>query len=578
MSLEAPELTPVGPRTPLVRLSELFYERFFYNDLISADEDPQLAAANVMAVLVFPGLLCLYWVPKYYVWLALAPPQEIAVHVFGDRLLWMTFSMAMLGLVATLQWERLFPDRRDYLILGPQPVPTHILFGAQARALTRYLAIFLLCINLGAALFFPLATVPWKAGFLEGAHYSLAHWFSLIAGGAFTLLFVMSVQALLANLTPARLFNRISPIAQALLAGCFLATAVAAPVLRSFAVADAASIAEIGEVNDWTWLTPPMLFSCLGETLAGRGSRFFATHATDAMALLALSAVATGTGYLFGYRRFLRRSLEAPGASAWSSSRTAAALGRRLILRVLPDADEQAVCLFTIKALMRSPSHRLYVAGFLAVAAAIGFVQMVSVEDFAEHSPTAAAQPYMLLFAALAGMRVVFATPAEWSANWAFRFHTTKRMERYLAGIRKAVWAVAPIPLVVVSTAVAAAFWGWAEASTHLILFLLAACVSVELALLRFWKIPFACGYTAGRAHVIILWTFCVVGMLTYSQALAHTEIAASDEPWRLAAYCVLVAAAFLVWRPVQGVLAERSGGPIFEESGSRIVEIGINR
>ncbi|MEZ5397652.1 MAG: hypothetical protein R2724_33425 [Bryobacterales bacterium] len=41
-------------------LENLFYERFFYNDLISSHDDPQLTAANLMAILAFPGLLTLY--------------------------------------------------------------------------------------------------------------------------------------------------------------------------------------------------------------------------------------------------------------------------------------------------------------------------------------------------------------------------------------------------------------------------------------------------------------------------------------------------------------------------------------
>ena len=55
-------LAPQDPR--LARLTELFFERFFYNDLISSEDDPQLDAANVMAMLAFPGLFMLHWFPK----------------------------------------------------------------------------------------------------------------------------------------------------------------------------------------------------------------------------------------------------------------------------------------------------------------------------------------------------------------------------------------------------------------------------------------------------------------------------------------------------------------------------------
>ena len=61
------------------RLTDLFFERFFYNDLISSEDDPQLDAANIMAMLVFPGMMTLYWVPKYYVTLARASEPVLAM-------------------------------------------------------------------------------------------------------------------------------------------------------------------------------------------------------------------------------------------------------------------------------------------------------------------------------------------------------------------------------------------------------------------------------------------------------------------------------------------------------------------
>ncbi len=564
-------------RTPFGRLSDLFYERFYYNDLISSHDDPQLAAANLMAMLVFPGMLCFSWVPKYYVWLARASPQTIALSVFGDRLLWMTFSMSLIGLIATLQWDRLFPDRRDYMILGPQPVSMRVLFGAQARALARFLATFFLFLNLGSALFFPLAAVPWKASLLEGAHFTLAYWLSLAAAAAFVVLGIMAVQGTLANLLTPRMFERVSPLAQALLAAGFLSGAVMAPVLRGYAVAEAASITDIGVANAWTWRFPPMAFAALGEWLTGRGVIIFAPHAgVAALALTAAAAVAV-TAYLASYRRFLKRSLES-AERAWGEIPVVARLRARLLRRALPDASQRAAFLFTLRTLLRSPMHRLYLSGFVAVGAATGFVQLLTVESFEAPAPLVAAQPYLLLFVALAGMRVVFAIPAEWAANWVFRFHSQPKLQHYLAGARKAMWSAGPLPLGLATTVFVAAMWGGKAATIHLGVFTLASWISVEISMAGFWKIPFTCRYLAGRAHVIILWTFCAVGMLSYSAALGFSEVRTIEQPWRLVAFAAATAAAWAIWRPIRNLLAERSGGPVFEEPGDGIVEIGIGR
>jgi hypothetical protein len=49
----------------------------------------------------------------------------------------------------------------------------------------------------------------------------------------------------------------------------------------------------------------------------------------------------------------------------------------------------------------------------------------------------------------------------------------------------------------------------------------------------RLSRIPFTCRYLAGGAHVIIVWTFCIVGMFLYSSLLAGAELWVFAEPWR---------------------------------------------
>jgi hypothetical protein len=196
--LELPPEKLILP-SPVRRLAELFYERFFYNDLISTHDDPQLASANLMAILAFPGILCLYWVPKYFVTLARVPEAARDLAVFGDRFFWLSFEMAVLGLLTTLQWDRLFPDRRDYMILGPQPVSRRVLFEAQVKALARFLGLFFVIANLGSALFFPLAAAPKRAGILEGLLFFVGHWVSLCGAGLFAVLLVIAMQGLLSK-------------------------------------------------------------------------------------------------------------------------------------------------------------------------------------------------------------------------------------------------------------------------------------------------------------------------------------------------------------------------------------------
>ncbi|MBI1353915.1 MAG: hypothetical protein GC160_06180 [Acidobacteria bacterium] len=550
-----------GPRG--ARLTELFYERFFFNDLVSDPDDPQLAAANVMAMLVFPGMLTLYWIPKYYVLLARAPESVRMAHGFGDRFFWVAFQMGVIGLITTLQWDRLFPDRRDYLILGPQPVTVAELFGAQARALVRFLGLFFLLVNGFAALFYPLAVIPWRAGVVEGLAFTLSHWLCLCASAAATVGFVAGLQGLLTALLPARVYARASVVFQSLLTTGFVIFVVTVPVLRGRLMATGSTAAEMARSSSWMLGLPPVWFAGLGEWGAGHGAAFAPLAAMAAAGLALTLGLAVGV-YLGTYRRFIVRSLEETATREGGS----AALRRlrwALLERWLPDRLELATYLFTLRTLLRSPRHRFHAGLFLAVGCAVAFAQIWTAwgrrGDWVE---AARAQPYILLFLLLAGIRMAFAMPGDLAATWAFRFHLQPDSRRYLRGVRKALWAVGPLPLALAATPVVAACVSPADALWRLPVWLLASWLTVEAALLRLGKIPFACRYLAGRPHVIIPWTFCAVGMFVYGGAFASLEAWVAEFPWRL----LLLAPA--LWLAVRWVRAPASEIR-FEESGELI-------
>ncbi len=562
--LEAVSEKPVS--RPIQRLTELFYERFFYNDLISVHDDPQLASANLMAILAFPGVLCLYLIPKYFVALARIPREVRDLSVFGDRFLWLSFEMAVLGLLTTLQWDRLFPDRRDYMILGPQPLSMRVLFEAQAKALARFLGLFFVIVNLGSALFFPIAAAPRRAGNVEALLFFAGHWASLVAAGLFAVLVVIRLQGVLTNLLTPRFFERVSPLAQSLLAAFLLGIIVLLPLLRGRLLEGVASMTQLVEQNSTAATLPPVWFAALGEWIAGRhGGALTALAGSAVLAVAGIALVAVGA-YVLSYRGFLRRSLESAGQKSAGESWLARALRGLLRRAWLKNPSERAAFLFTLWTLARSRQHRLYLGSFVAVGAAVVFARTWSLPSFGGPSELLVAQPYVLLFLALVGMRVVFAFPAELPANWAFRFHAAASIERYLQGTRKVVWATGPIPLIVVTVFGVFMLWGLRAAVTHGAVLALAAWISIEAALWGFWKIPFTCSYVAGRAHVIILWTFCAVGMLAYASLIASVELWALENGWRLIALATPALALAMVWRPYWSALAAASGGPMFEE------------
>ena len=50
-----------------------------------------------------------------------------------DCYFFVLYSMVVMGLVMVLNWDALFPDRRDYLILTPLPLPANAIFAGKSR-------------------------------------------------------------------------------------------------------------------------------------------------------------------------------------------------------------------------------------------------------------------------------------------------------------------------------------------------------------------------------------------------------------------------------------------------------------
>src|SRR5437867_2102608 len=97
-------------------LTRHFFDRFFDKDSISAGSDPGASVIQMLSLLAVPGLLLTFW-------------MRVSPYFF------VSYSMIVMGFVMVFKWDSLFPDRRDYLILGSLPIRYRDLFVAKIRAL-----------------------------------------------------------------------------------------------------------------------------------------------------------------------------------------------------------------------------------------------------------------------------------------------------------------------------------------------------------------------------------------------------------------------------------------------------------
>src|SRR5258708_19915154 len=85
-----------------------FFGRFFDNELVSGEGDTSASFSKIIGAVAAPGLVCFWLMPKYTV-LAYEPAAVAEAASLPDKLLFLTFSMPIMGFSTLLDWHPLFP-------------------------------------------------------------------------------------------------------------------------------------------------------------------------------------------------------------------------------------------------------------------------------------------------------------------------------------------------------------------------------------------------------------------------------------------------------------------------------------
>ena len=112
-------------------LARAFFSRLFESDLMP-DGLPQVQLVIWgMLLAATPATLYAAIMPKKYVKAQLFVP--LGPEFDADRLILITLSMIVMGVVGLFIWDGVFPDRRDVRILGVLPVPVRTFVAGAAR-------------------------------------------------------------------------------------------------------------------------------------------------------------------------------------------------------------------------------------------------------------------------------------------------------------------------------------------------------------------------------------------------------------------------------------------------------------
>ncbi len=490
-----------------------FLRRFFVSEQGPRPIETQVTLIQVLGLVASPGIVIMYQLFKKY---ALMPPQSVsAAHLasLNERCLFLYFSMVVIGFVAVLEWNSMFPDRRDYLILGPMPIKEGTLFVAKAASLCILLLLFSVFANAVPAVLYPLFASSGSVRFI------ISHSLSIFAANAFVFFACISVQGLLLNIFSRRLFESVSRLVQLILL---------ISLLSVFFIMPTVSFNELRKNTHLLNAFAPAWFLGLYETLLVGSTPEFVPLARRALEALAVAGVGFSLSYVLAYKRQLRRTLEAtPTTFLTKHPNQLFGLFQTVFLK---RSRERAIFLFVAKTLARSEMHRTYLGAYFGTGLAFVVMGVVSVlyrhgtAGFRVVSWELLSIPLVMSFFVLLGVRVVFSLPSSLPANWLFRLADGNSVSECLSGAWKAMLFLGTAPVLILLLPCYASWWGWRTALLHTSYCLVLAMLLMDILMIRLDKIPFTCANSPGKANLKVWWPAYLLGFSNYAYTMTALE------------------------------------------------------
>ncbi len=528
-----------------VFLTRHFFERMFRNDTVDFEDQMKERLIVVLVVLA----VILTWSSNTLLFKYQFLPDDN--RSWEEKNYVFTLMMILFGIVTVLEWDVLFPDRRDFLNLTPLPIRMRTVFGSKLASFVLFVGLFSAAMTALPSVLFAMYLTDWRAKSLVVAgRYVVSH---VVAGFAanFVIFFgFVFIQFILMTFLPEALFRRVSLLVRfALVAGLVF-------ILLGFLIMPAmldgsfSSLEALKAKGDpFIFRFPPLWFVGLYEVILGTSDPVFAAQARTAGGAVVLSLLLFVLASALSYRRHLRKTLDLERGrrplfglrEAWSSV-------LHKVFRMGP--EERAVAGFFGSTLRTSAKHRMTFAYYLAVGAAAALISIfafVSRGWLSWISPSngfVLAIPLMVAFVLIAGIRSLVNLPAAVEANWIFQLTETPRRRRYIAGLRKAVFLRLAVPLSATVLVAHLTVWNFRDAFLHSTFILGVSLLGIEAAFFRFRKIPFACTYLPGKSR-IYQWVFpSAIGIVVLLTLASKLEIWLFRRPSRFGFWFLGIAAA----------------------------------
>jgi hypothetical protein len=114
------------------------------DDTLQVDGDTQMTVVRALSIAAAPGMMIAFFLQLLYPPKPLQrPPWPVMEHHY----FFVLFSFVVIGAVSIFEWEMLFPDRLDFLVLSPLSLKPLQMLAAKAMALSAFLGLFLFACN-----------------------------------------------------------------------------------------------------------------------------------------------------------------------------------------------------------------------------------------------------------------------------------------------------------------------------------------------------------------------------------------------------------------------------------------------
>ena len=540
-----------GLRTELSQLNILsrhFFGRMFRNETVDFEDQMKERLIVVLTLLA----VFFAWSSELLLFKYLIVPD--ANRSWQEKNYIFTLMMLVFAVVTLLEWDVLFPDRQDFSNLMPLPVRLRTMFTAKLVSFVLFIGMFSVAMTSVSSVLFAIYLAEWRAKSAAVlVRFIVSH---ILAGFAanFAVFFgFVLLQSFLMAAIPPGLYRKVSLLVRFVLITALVFLLFGFVVQPSMLGSSFHSLETLKNTGDPFLLRyPPLWFVGLYEVLVGTADPLFEAQARTGGLVLLLSLAAFAASSAVSYHRHVRRTLEVrKGSPAFSRIREG--WRRFLSLTVFREPEERAVFGFFSDTLRSSGKHRMSLAYYLAVGAAAILIFVVSYrESFRALTPANGfllVQPLLLVFALVAGIRVLVDRPAAPEANWVFRLTETPRTAKYLAGLKKSVLLHLILPLFVGVFALHAWLWDARTALLHAAFGLVISVLAVEAAFYHYRKVPFACTYIPGKLKLQFTAIPVLIGLLLTMMALAAIEKTILMDPGRGVAFLTVAAAALFAMR-----------------------------